>query len=1325
MREAEPAGEDVKETTMRRTPSTHRKHGWRKLCLALLLTGVALVDGAADDTAFFATKFPPNVLLMVDNSASMNEIMEHPTYHRDDYPFSCNIFDPAAAGSSGSVNDDDGKATPWRCTTIGCFVEVDPTMTGFQTTSSSTDDPQSGYIVRKFCGETRKLYHDGQLTDINGDVNNDNKTRWLEAYLEWYFSIDTDDDTTTYAPTDQTADEIVADIEDDANGRYFISGTYFALYQRARITGAREIARDVIYQTNSDCPAYGGDCGVYQDNVRFGLATFQANAHGGYVSVPVDTYTNNRTALETSIAALDPQTNTPLAETLFKLYTYFMSRSATASNRPLGADNATRFPVYSYRVSDGAYSSSGTGVPADPVQQSCQKNFIIMITDGEPTSDDFTGAGSEGQSFGSFGNLVGNYFVDPVGAVDTPETGSPPWNNGGSGYLDDIAKYMQVVDMRPDKTLVQHVDVYTIGFDTFGIASVLLAKTAANGNGLFAESSQAAGLTQALVDAIGDIIVKAQAFTAATVPASRATDGNNFFTSYFRPDNAKPYWEGHLKQFEYNAKGEVLDKPVPPATVGECALDDPLAPAQCLVGRLKVELPGYWDAANEIPGAAETGTGIRKLLMSAYTSAPPSTTPATPATFNTTNVTAALLGITETGSALTTLIASYSPAGSTAGISTAENLADAIARYVRGCAFSSSTTCTDRGDGKKLWDIFHSNPVVVGPPNAGLRELAYKEFAERYAHRKRVIYAGSSGGFVHGFNTGEWDTSLNPDAYNRGTGAEEFGFMAYPARPKMKLLPKQITPKLITMDGSPSAADVWFYPTSTSTAGDATTWASWKTVLIGGMREGGRTIYALDISNPPDTANPSGISGGPGYPGYLWEFPCESTNALCTGTGSGFLPTGRVYANYMGDTWSEPVITRVKVRVDCNDNPPTTICPRYDRWVAIFGAGYDANGDPNNTHNTTPSPTEYDSSNSSTTSRKGRAIFMVDIKTGKVLGMQRYDNTATSAGTGVNEMRYAFAATPAVFDLDFDGYADVAYFADLGGNVWKWVIQGDVRDPINGTGDVQHRSTNDTWPFMKLFSAASCQTADGCAAPHYRSFYFPPTGALIGQSLWLALGSGERNNLTFIGTDSDQQNRFYVFKDTDPLEQELTSSTSTPRFTDADLVGADTLSGSTCNAPGEGYFVQGVDGEKFITDTTIFFGTVLTSSYIPTTSSDPCEVGGQAYLYGFELQCGQGIFGEDPSDPSVTVRSIAIGGGLPNRPRVSVGPVGGDRDGDGDVDEGDYGKVDTDGDGDIDDDDKPPCHDMAVVITSEGSANMQCPGGRPNSGVHTKSWREN
>ncbi|HEY8156880.1 MAG TPA: PilC/PilY family type IV pilus protein [Myxococcota bacterium] len=1316
---------------MRPTPSIHRKHRIRRLAAGLLTLLACSLVASADDTALFSTQFPPNVLLFVDNSNSMNEIMRHPaaiSQPPPGWPYAgCDVL-PSSGG--GTDNDDLGVGTPYACFPgFGCWFTITPSTTGFTVSPSTSDHASTGYITRTYCGQTRKIWHDGNLTSVS------NPTWVLDDYLEWLFHLNPSDTTTTYGPASQTAAQILADIDDSANAQHYIGGATFGLYQRSRITAAREIARDVIYKTNTNGAQYAADCrpSCSQDVVRFGLGMFTTGEHGGFVKVPIAPYSTNATALETAINNLDPATGTPLSEALFKIYTYFMPRGTGATARPLGVVPATttRFPNYVYNMTNGAYTTTSSDIAADPNPYACQKSFVIMITDGQPSADNFATSGNETQGFSSFRTaLVGDYAPDAPGDLDigtdgTPEEGNPPFMAAeATGYLDDIAKAMQDVDSRPDKTGVQKIDVYTIGFATDPVANVLLAKTAAQGNGTFASSWQAQELTDALVAAIDDIIVKAQAFTAATVPASRATDGNNFFTSYFRPNNTAPYWEGHLKQFEYNAKGEVLDKPVSPATVGECALEDPLAPAQCQVGRLRVELGGYWDAANEVPSAAESGGGIRKLLVSAYTSAPPSTLPATPATFNASSMTAALLTITETGGALSTLIGTYAAAGSTAGITTAENLADAITRYVRGCIFSSSTTCTDRGDGLKLWDIFHSNPVVVGPPNSGLRELAYKEFADRYAHRKRVIYAGSNGGFVHGFNTGEWDTSLTPDGYNRGTGAEEFGFMTYEARKKIENLPKQVSPKLITMDGSANAADVWFYPTGTSSAGDASTWASWHTVLISGMREGGRLLYALDVSNPPDTANPSGVTGGPVYPGYLWEFPCEATGSTqCTGGTT--LPGSRAYSAYMGETWSEPIITRVKVRVNCTDAPPTTICTRYDRWVAIFGAGYDPNGDPNLAHSTTPLPSQYDSSNNSTTNREGRALFMVDIKTGKVLGMKRYDNSAL---LGVPDMRFAFAATPAVFDLDFDGYADVVYAADLGGNVWKWVITADVLDPINGTGDI----TQPGWPFVKLMSATSCQPPDGCtSAPHYRSFFFPPTGAMVGQALWLALGSGERNALTFTGTIDPQKNRFYVFKDVDPLERELTGSTSTARLTDTsastNFVNATSLTGS-CNpppSPALGYYLEGADGEKFITDTTIFFGTVLTSSYIPTTSTDPCEVGGEAFLYGFNLVCGEGIFDPDPSGGGTEPeRSISIGGGLPNRPRVSVGPVDADRDGDGDVDESDYGKVDTDGDGDIDEDDKPPCQDMAVVITSEGSAFMECPGGRPDSGVHTRSWRE-
>ncbi len=56
-----------------------------------------------------------------------------------------------------------------------------------------------------------------------------------------------------------------------------------------------------------------------------------------------------------------------------------------------------------------------------------------------------------------------------------------------------------------------------------------------------------------------------------------------------------------------------------------------------------------------------------------------------------------------------------------------------------------------------LGDIFHSNPILVGPPAMFLNEPSYEEFEKRYAKRDRVIYAGANDGFLRGFLAGRWD----------------------------------------------------------------------------------------------------------------------------------------------------------------------------------------------------------------------------------------------------------------------------------------------------------------------------------------------------------------------------------------------------------------------------------------------------------------------------------------------------------------------------------------------------------------------------------------
>jgi type IV pilus assembly protein PilY1 len=122
-------------------------------------------------------------------------------------------------------------------------------------------------------------------------------------------------------------------------------------------------------------------------------------------------------------------------------------------------------------------------------------------------------------------------------------------------------------------------------------------------------------------------------------------------------------------------------------------------------------------------------------------------------------------------------------------------------------------------------------------------------------------------------------------------------------------------------------ADVWFYNDSTDTTKSAD---EWKTVLVCGLRKGGKTYFALDIT---DTLNPK----------YLWEFPKSSDAATLA---------------LVGQSWSEPGIGRVKVEVGGE---------LYERWVAFIGGGFDRSEKPDKD------------------ATVGGAFFVVDIKTGDII----------------------------------------------------------------------------------------------------------------------------------------------------------------------------------------------------------------------------------------------------------------------------------------------------------------------------------------------------
>jgi Tfp pilus tip-associated adhesin PilY1 len=222
----------------------------------------------------------------------------------------------------------------------------------------------------------------------------------------------------------------------------------------------------------------------------------------------------------------------------------------------------------------------------------------------------------------------------------------------------------------------------------------------------------------------------------------------------------------------------------------------------------------------------------------------------------------------------------------------------------------------------------------------------------------------------------------------------------------------------------------------------------------------------------------------------------------------------------------------------------------------------------------------------------------------------------------------------------------VVYIGDLGGQLWKWDLSA-VGEDTDGFGLV------DNWP-AGIFFAATPESM-GAGGTRYKSLFFPPAASLHSGDLVLAFGTGERHDLFYGGAASDDENnRFYVVEDPVP-----TGTGAFPGALDesdlSDVTGAD----SDSDPADSGFFFVLGDGEKFITNHTVFAGYVITASYTPDAAgTDLCERGGTARLYVFSVTTGLGFYFQGGVVTGDSARRLAIGSGAPSDPRLSISPGG-------------------------------------------------------------------
>ncbi len=232
--------------------------------------------------------------------------------------------------------------------------------------------------------------------------------------------------------------------------------------------------------------------------------------------------------------------------------------------------------------------------------------------------------------------------------------------------------------------------------------------------------------------------------------------------------------------------------------------------------------------------------------------------------------------------------------------------------YLRGDRTNEGSAYRTRA--KLVGDIVGSKARAVGPPSFPFSDAnnpGYSTFKTTWASRRTVVYAGANDGMMHAINgalltAATSSATLEADA---NAGKEMFAyvpralFQGPNSTPSTDGLASLGNPAFVhhyMVNATPSVYDVDFARTPTA-AGVAPTGSPtpyWRSILIGGLGKGGRSYYAIDVTDPVSMAGSETAAASK----VLWEF---SDAAL-------------------GYTFGDPIVAKTR---------------KYG-WVVIFPSGY-------------------------------------------------------------------------------------------------------------------------------------------------------------------------------------------------------------------------------------------------------------------------------------------------------------------------------------------------------------------------------------------------
>ena len=558
------------------------------------------------------------------------------------------------------------------------------------------------------------------------------------------------------------------------------------------------------------------------------------------------------------------ESHTPLCEALYETYRYFSGGQVFYGiQNPRPSSERPKSITLS-----GNYTSPFSGIK-------CNKEItIIYITDGAPTKDTdadskvktLTGADDDDKYNGNFLGVLGSWM------------GKRNWHTPGASVIANT-----LVD-----DIVASVKIHTVGFGdvTSDDKAVTLLKLAARdgeakvekpgfhdspAGGKYHKASSAADLKTALQEVIEEVL-DSSSLTSASVSANsfdRTQTLDSVYYGMFEPSTAAR-WQGNVKKYKI---------------VNGAQVDVNGNPAVNSAGEFDTDAKSFWTATKDGNDVAKGG--VAEMLRTTNTSDRK-----------------LLTDIEGVG-----LLTDFSYAKIKAQYTSAEDRTDLF-----DIPLAEDTDITSHvkwAKGEDVDDYDKDVSTIVRPDVFG-DPLHSKPIVINYATGGTRIMVGTNAGVLHMFKD---DAVLNKVTESWAYLPKEFFKIIKPLRENVIA----VNNKIYGIDGEITLYINDLNGNGQVEAGDA----AW---IFFGLRRGGSSYYALDVTNPD-------------APKLMWHI--DDSGDFAT----------------LGQTWSKPQVVRSAYNKTDSD-----------KLVVIFGGGYDTKKDASG-------PNTHDDA-------KGASVYMVNARTG-------------------------------------------------------------------------------------------------------------------------------------------------------------------------------------------------------------------------------------------------------------------------------------------------------------------------------------------------------